>query len=242
MRNRHIAGAGLWLASVALALGATAATVRGGDGDVEELRTQVKALKDDLEREQAARLELQKIVAKLEELLTSRGDASEALLKRTEKLEETQRQLTVKLMEATAENEALRQKLRVSMEKVAQLEQQNADLQAKLAGPKEGQPKDPPKKPSQINGRVTAVRNDLASVDVGRAAGVVQGMKLFIHRGSKFVAVLRVTVVEENASAGSLEMVQGGVKLGDAVSSLLEEPKAPEAPKKKQSEKDTGGR
>jgi hypothetical protein len=55
---------------------------------------------------------------------------------------------------------------------------------------------------TRIHGTVTAVKGDLANVNVGSAKGIKQGMQLVIYRGPSYVAKLRIEQVDVGASAG----------------------------------------
>lgn len=74
---------------------------------------------------------------------------------------------------------------------------------------------------SPIRGEVTEVKDGLASISVGSADGVVEGMTFLLYRpglsGSKplYLGTLRVTRVEANNCAGTLETTEGQVQPGD---------------------------
>jgi hypothetical protein len=53
-----------------------------------------------------------------------------------------------------------------------------------------------------IEGTLTALTDDVGSINVGSAKGVKQGMKLIIFRGGKFVAHFKVSEVDINESVG----------------------------------------
>lgn len=72
-----------------------------------------------------------------------------------------------------------------------------------------------------IRGEVTDVKDGLASISVGSSDGVVEGMTFLLYRagvaGSKpmYLGTLRVTRVEANACAGSVETTEGQIRPGD---------------------------
>ena len=80
-------------------------------------------------------------------------------------------------------------------------------------------PRPRPKPTVKINTTIRAVSGDLASVAVGSDAGVAEGMKLIVSRGSDYVATLVISQVEKRQAAGELVDVKMPVKSGDTVSS-----------------------
>lgn len=72
-----------------------------------------------------------------------------------------------------------------------------------------------------ITGTVTAVQNNLASVNVGSAHGVKAGMKLIVYRGDQFVGNLKVEQVRVNESAGIMVDKRLSPQQGDKVTSSL---------------------
>jgi hypothetical protein len=73
-----------------------------------------------------------------------------------------------------------------------------------------------------INGTVTGVRGELASINVGSAKGVKPGMQLIIYRGSEYVAKLRVDQVDVGQSAGIVSDKRLDPLQGDKVTDRLE--------------------
>ncbi len=58
--------------------------------------------------------------------------------------------------------------------------------------------------PANISGTVTSVRDNLASINIGSAQGVKEGMKLMIYRGDNFVAYLRIEEVRVDRAVGTV--------------------------------------
>ena len=73
-----------------------------------------------------------------------------------------------------------------------------------------------------INGTVTGVRGDLASINIGSAKGVKPGMQLIIYRGSEYVAKLRIDQVDVGQSAGMISDKRLDPIQGDKVTDRLE--------------------
>ena len=66
-------------------------------------------------------------------------------------------------------------------------------------------------------GTVTAVRDDIASINIGSAKGVQAGMKLMIARGGDFVGYLRVEDVDLHRAVGFIVDPQQPARSGDKV-------------------------
>ena len=65
-----------------------------------------------------------------------------------------------------------------------------------------------------VSGKVTAVHDGVASINIGRAKGIKEKMVLKVFRGGKFVSHLRIDLVEPDSAAGvilnkKLDVVQG---------------------------------
>jgi hypothetical protein len=66
-------------------------------------------------------------------------------------------------------------------------------------------------------GKITAVKDNMASVNIGRRHGVRPGMKLLVTRGSRFLAYLRVEVVDGTEAAGLVTDRRFDPRVGDEV-------------------------
>ena len=69
----------------------------------------------------------------------------------------------------------------------------------------------------EIVGTITAVSQDVASINIGSANGVKPGMKLLIGRDGDFIAYLRVEEVELDSAAGVIVDREKEPKRGDKV-------------------------
>ena len=74
-----------------------------------------------------------------------------------------------------------------------------------------------------LDGRVTAVdiKNKLAQISIGTAAGVKQGMKFHVVRGQQFVCDILILNADPDKAAGTLELVQAEPQVGDMVTTNL---------------------
>jgi hypothetical protein len=102
-------------------------------------------------------------------------------------------------------------------ERIAELEEQVRRGPA-TAAKTEGQPAPVTQK---VSGSITAVQGELASVNIGSAKGLARGAKLFIYRDANFVGYLRITDVDEDAAAGTIQDKQLDPVVGDKVTNDL---------------------
>lgn len=74
-----------------------------------------------------------------------------------------------------------------------------------------------------LKGLVTAVdlKNSMASISIGYANGVKEGMKFYVTRGDKFICEILIINVGAEEAVGFLERVQHQPKIGDKVSTNL---------------------
>ncbi len=74
-----------------------------------------------------------------------------------------------------------------------------------------------------LKGLITAVdtKNKMASISIGTADGVKEGMKFHVTRGDKFVCDLLIIDTDSEEAVGALELVQEQPKAGDTVSTNL---------------------
>jgi hypothetical protein len=66
-------------------------------------------------------------------------------------------------------------------------------------------------------GKITAVKDDMASINIGRRHGVRPGMELLVTRGGRLLAHLRVQVVDATEAAGLLTERRFDPQAGDEV-------------------------
>jgi len=70
---------------------------------------------------------------------------------------------------------------------------------------------------SPILGQVTEVRGSLASISIGSAQGVKNGMEFIIYRNGQYLGKLRINKVLPSQAAGELLQKQGNIQPGDKV-------------------------
>ena len=138
--------------------------------------------------------------------------------KRTEciKLRDQLRRAQDSITEYLANIEILTKSVRVLKEQDTHRVTEVSDLRAQLeaSGIKVDQARVAPKLP-KIEAEITAVKDDLASLNIGSASGVKKDMEFVIYRGADFVAHLRIADVSVSSSAGIIIDATREVKVGD---------------------------
>ncbi|MFP4353661.1 MAG: hypothetical protein ACLFUJ_00955 [Phycisphaerae bacterium] len=127
-----------------------------------------------------------------------------------------------------AENQALRQTVRIQQVKMVEQQETIARLEARVAILEN---RDPPRPPRQRAARIQATITDLKSVgdtqlteiDAGASKGVQKGMQLVIYRGQKFVGYLVIQAVTEKSAAGTIRQKQLDPQIGDKVTNAVED-------------------
>ena len=69
-----------------------------------------------------------------------------------------------------------------------------------------------------IQGKITAVEGSLATLSIGTADGVEKGMIFHITRNDSFICDVKITEVDTQACAGTLQLVQQQPSVGDMAS------------------------
>jgi chromosome segregation ATPase len=208
----------------------------------EQLQRQIQAQADRnmlLEQRNAAMEQQNAAMLKTQQSLQEANDNAVAALKgevemrrRTgelvRKLEsqlESARARNRQLEEALSERQARIQRLEVQLRhRIEQIQQQRLEDPPGPAGRQDRPEGDDGGKADvtkKITGQVTAVRDDLASVNVGSSSGVKKGMRLIVYRGEAFVGYLDVEVVESRKAAGYLRTTKLIPQAGDKVTNRL---------------------
>ena len=86
-----------------------------------------------------------------------------------------------------------------------------------------GLPAFPADQDMNLRGLVTAVdlKNSMASISIGTADGVRDGMKFHVTRGDEFLCDILIIDVDSEEAVGILELVQQAPRVGDNVSTNL---------------------
>ena len=166
--------------------------------------------------------DMEKLVALNKEQGTQLADARNRNIELNDQIRRAQDQINKYL----AQLEETTRAIRVLKEQVAQKEGELTELREQLAqkeatGGAVSSAKAAPKAP-KIDATITAVRNDVASLNVGSASGVQKGMEFIIYRGANFVGHLRVAEVDAASCAGVIVNPIREVKQGDKATTNLE--------------------
>lgn len=74
-----------------------------------------------------------------------------------------------------------------------------------------------------IYGKIKEVREDYATISVGSADGVEEGVDFVVYRGDQYLGKLSITKVLTNEAVGVLGRLRGTVQAGDDVADHLEQ-------------------
>ena len=81
----------------------------------------------------------------------------------------------------------------------------------------------PQTRPINLNGRITQVdlKNKVAAISIGSAAGVRKEMRFHVTRGDQFICDVLIFDVDAEKAIGTLELMQTEPQAGDAVATNL---------------------
>jgi chromosome segregation ATPase len=152
-----------------------------------------------------------------------------AARKEIDKLNDMYRRTDELLKQKQADIDRLERVARVLREELVNREEQIKDLEQKietmkasgLALSKDGTAEAAPVSDLEVTGTLTAVKDDMASINIGAGKGIVRGMKLIVYRGSSFVANLQVAEVDAYQAAGILVDRRLDPMPGDKVTTKL---------------------
>ncbi|HBG27255.1 MAG: hypothetical protein A2Y10_12570 [Planctomycetes bacterium GWF2_41_51] len=69
-----------------------------------------------------------------------------------------------------------------------------------------------------LQGKITAIEGNLATLSIGAADGVEKGMVFHVTQNDNFICDIRITEVDAEVAAGTLQLVQQQPRVGDIVS------------------------
>ena len=135
-------------------------------------------------------------------MLTEQRDSA---FKKIETLSEESRRLGDQLKQSQLDSDRQTQIVRTLREQLVDRDDRIRQLEQQLGpGAAATKTQKPVTAETRISGTVTAVKGELASINVGSAKGVKAGMQLVIYRGANYVAKLRVDEVDVGAAAGMI--------------------------------------
>lgn len=212
------------------------------------LNTQIKELQVNLgnaEREKAALLQKVNSWASITKDFSQTADTQGQLLKNTlEELNKIKAEQVKERKEFNETSAALVEKMAIIETLQAEkkrLVEEKTDLQAKLdqylqpmgkvavtpepVTPEKGvaQKATPAAKDIALSGLVKKVdlKNSVASISIGAADGVREGMKFHVTRGDEFICDILIIDVDAEEAVGVLDLVQQQPKIGDKASTNL---------------------
>ncbi|MBL7219557.1 MAG: hypothetical protein ISS69_05560 [Phycisphaerae bacterium] len=180
-------------------------------GQYDVLNASLTELAKDLEASLAMQKQLTEDKAALTKAVESANEVARGLKK-----DYDEASVQIKRLEAMTRHYALLIKDLRAENKVLQTE--IADLRSKgatVAGGDSGVAPVPVTAPGQaVSGKITAVHDGVASINIGRAKGIKEKMILKVFRSGKFVSHLRIDLVEPDSAAGvilnkKLDVIQG---------------------------------
>ena len=188
-------------------------------GDNVELGNHIKSIRSDLADLQVTRSADQKankkLLADLHKAWLRENDLQGKTIELGNKLKETQADLErnkKSLAVVKEQSQRLKELLVEANKTVAKLEK---------GGGKEEATDGTPLPDHRVAGTITAIRNNLASINVGSAHGLKTGMKLIVYRGDQFVGRLKIEQVHVNEAAGVIVDKVLAPQQGDKVTSHL---------------------
>jgi uncharacterized phage infection (PIP) family protein YhgE len=187
---------------------------------VKDLTVQLGQSQNQLSSISSKLTEVEKTLASQQETTAAQGKSLQEAYDRLNKASEERAILADSLKEAQKQNELLNKSLVISQRNLENEKASAEVLSNKLRDLERIAPdavrtaETDPIAPPGIAGTVTAVSGNLASVNVGSAHGVKEGMRLIVYRGDQFVGHLKVEQVEVNEAAGMvinkrLDPIQG---------------------------------
>lgn len=159
---------------------------------------------------------------------TEQRNQREKLQHRNIDLEKRNLDLNERVNEQTAQLTVLQQELRRREQQIQLLREQatrvargggpgDADFEEYLVAGQKTVAAVTPATRSPIRGEVTAVSGSLATISVGSADGVAEGMVFVIYRGTDYIGDLLISKVDPNLAAGKIVRSSGTVAVGDSV-------------------------
>ena len=178
-------------------------------GNFDSLKASLTELAKDLEASLAMQKQLSEEKAALAKAVETANEAARGLKKDFDEAS-----VQIRRLDTMAKHYALL---------IKDLRNENLELRDELAkrppaevAAKGGDSAPPPVTPpgQAVSGKVTAVHEGVASINIGRAKGIKEKMMLKVFRGGKFVSHLRIDLVEPDSAAGvilnkKLDVVQG---------------------------------
>lgn len=195
---------------------------------LQEIKNQLQAADRNLVAQQSNVERLTVATTSLTDRLKDTSEALTATRKNNDQLADENRKLTQTVQETTVRLEREARQSEYYQEQISDLQKQVEEARrspgAAPAAGTSAQTGDNVAGPGveRYTGSVTSVKGELASINIGTSNGVKKGDKLFVYRGGKFLAYLKVEEVDANNSAGVVTDRQGEIAQGDKVTNKLQ--------------------
>lgn len=207
----------------------------------DDLQAELAKIKQD-KMPSAAEILAQQLKGQIEELSTSYKQAvtnNQAMADRNQtlvaQLEEKRKQidgLQKEVAGARVEMDQTRGKLEREERVVRALQRQLQDRDERIAELERGMERGPAGAPGtaaaataaptgKVEGTITAIKGDLASINIGSAQGVRNGNKLYVYRDARFVGYIQIREVDDAEASGIVVDRQLDPLPGDKVTNDL---------------------
>jgi len=191
--------------------------------DLKNVQREKAELDEKVKTLAASALSFQETVEGMQTNLTQTRAELEQARAESIKLSKNLDEITQKLEEKMAQLEAANNEKKRLLEEKAKLENKIAGKSTEFepittieTGPAERAVE--PSTPVSLQGKITALENGLATISIGAADGVEQGMIFHVTQGDTFICDIKITDVDAEVSAGTLQLVQSQPRVGDIVS------------------------
>jgi predicted RNase H-like nuclease (RuvC/YqgF family) len=193
---------------------------------LQDVKNQLQAADRNLVAQQSNVERLTVATTSLTDRLKDTSEALTATRKNNDQLADENRKLTQTVQETTVRLEREARQSEYYQDQISDLQKQVEEARRSPgAAPARGtsdQTGVAPTSEERYTGSVTSVKGELASINIGTSNGVKKGDKLFVYRGGKFLAYLKVEEVDANNSAGVVTDRQGEIAQGDKVTNKLQ--------------------
>jgi uncharacterized phage infection (PIP) family protein YhgE len=176
------------------------------------------ALDEKVQTLTAAALKFEGTVGSMQESLTNTREELDKARTESIKLSKNLNEVTASLEEKMAQLESLNAEKRRLLEEKATIEGKVGGYEPITAVPDSATEAIGTYGNAPLQGKLTAVEGSLATLSIGAADGVEKGMVFHITRNDAFICDIKITEVDSEVSAGTLQLVQQQPQAGDIAS------------------------
>lgn len=193
--------------------------------DLKEARLAKAALDEKVQSLASSALEVEKTVGGMADSLEKTREELDRSRAEEVRLTKNLNEITANLEEKMAQLESLDAEKKRLLEEKSKLEQQltgktgsMGDLEPVTVVPDSAMKAIETPVSIALQGTVTAVDGSLVTLSIGSADGVVKDMIFHVIRSDSFVCDIKITDVDTEVSAGTIQLVQQQPKVGDIAS------------------------